>query len=93
MKSFTIKKLENQYELESFNYHIDGFHYPIKKNKTGNLKIKEISRFTENDVVKTRLIISENGKDTEIILENEDGKYYSLYINDILPYSFELNMI
>ena len=42
MKSFTIKKLENQYELESFNYHIDGFHYPIKKNKTGNLKIKEI---------------------------------------------------
>ncbi len=38
-----------------------------------DLKIKEISRFTENDVVKTRLIISENGKDTEIILEG-DGK-------------------
>ena len=33
------------------------------------------------------------GYNTEIILENEDGKYYSLYINDILPYSFELNMI
>ncbi len=39
-----------------------------------DLKIKEISRFTENDVVKTRLIISENGKDTEIILEG-DGKF------------------
>lgn len=38
-----------------------------------DLKIKEISRITENDVVKTRLIISENGKDTEIILEG-DGK-------------------
>ncbi len=38
-----------------------------------DLKIKEISRFTENDVEKTRLIISENGKDTEIILEG-DGK-------------------
>ncbi len=36
-----------------------------------DLKIKEISRFTENDVVKTRLIISENGKDTEIILEGK----------------------
>ncbi len=38
-----------------------------------DLKIKEISRFTENDVVKTRLVISENGKDTEIILEG-NGK-------------------
>ena len=38
-----------------------------------DLKIKEISRITENDVVKTRLIIYENGKDTEIILEG-DGK-------------------
>ena len=38
-----------------------------------NLKIKEISRFTENDVEKTRLVICENGKDTEIILEG-DGK-------------------
>ncbi len=38
-----------------------------------DLKIKEISRFTENDVVKTRLVISDNGKDTEIILEG-NGK-------------------
>ena len=38
-----------------------------------DLKIKEISRFTENNIVKTRLIISENGKDTEIILEG-NGK-------------------
>lgn len=34
-----------------------------------DLKIKEISRFVENNIEKTRLIISENGKDTEIILE------------------------
>lgn len=34
-----------------------------------NLKIKEISRFVENEVQKTRLIINENGVDTEIILE------------------------
>ena len=32
------------------------------------LKIKEISRFVEGNEEKTRLIISENGKDTEIIL-------------------------
>ena len=31
------------------------------------LKIKEISRFVEGNEEKTRLIISENGKDTEII--------------------------
>ena len=37
------------------------------------LKIKEISTFIENDTRKTRIIISENGKDTEIVL-NGDGK-------------------
>lgn len=37
------------------------------------IKIKEISTFMENSVRKTRLIISECGKDTEIILEG-DGK-------------------
>jgi len=34
-----------------------------------DLKIKEISRFIENDVIMTKLVISENGKDTEIILQ------------------------
>lgn len=38
-----------------------------------DLSIKEISRFTENNIEKTRLIICENGKDTEIILEG-NGK-------------------
>ncbi len=38
-----------------------------------DLKIKEISRFVENDVEMTKLIISENGKDTEIILQG-NGK-------------------
>lgn len=38
-----------------------------------DLKVKEITSFVENNVQKTRLIISENGKDTEIILEG-DGK-------------------
>lgn len=38
-----------------------------------DLSIKEISRFTENNIQKTRLVISENGKDTEIILEG-NGK-------------------
>lgn len=37
------------------------------------LKIKEITRFTENNEQKTRLVINENGKDTEIILTG-DGK-------------------
>ncbi len=37
------------------------------------LKIKEISRFMENNIEKTRLVISENGKDTEIILQG-NGK-------------------
>lgn len=38
-----------------------------------NLKIKEVSRFTENNVLKTKLVVSENGKDTEIIFTG-DGK-------------------
>lgn len=38
-----------------------------------SLKIKEVSRFIEGSVQKTRLIISENGKDTEIIFTG-DGK-------------------
>lgn len=42
MKCFTIKKLDNVYELENFDYNIQGFHYPIKKNKSGSLKIKEL---------------------------------------------------
>ena len=33
-----------------------------------DLKIKEVSRFVEDNIEKTRLIISENGRDTEIIL-------------------------
>ena len=38
-----------------------------------DIKIKEISRFTEDKIEKTRLIITENGKDTEIILSG-NGK-------------------
>lgn len=38
-----------------------------------DLKIKEISRFTEDNIEKTRLVICENGKDTEIILSG-NGK-------------------
>lgn len=33
-----------------------------------DLKIKEVTRFVEDNVEKTRLVISQNGKDTEIIL-------------------------
>ena len=33
-----------------------------------DLKVKEISRFVEDNVEKTKLVLSENGKDTEIIL-------------------------
>lgn len=36
-----------------------------------DLKIKEISRFVEDNIQKTKIIISENGKDTEIILTGE----------------------
>ncbi|MBQ3819174.1 hypothetical protein II810_01880 [bacterium] len=32
-----------------------------------DLKIKEISRFVEDNIEKTKLVIEENGKDTEII--------------------------
>ncbi len=34
-----------------------------------DFKIKEISRFTENDTEKTRIIICENGSEKEIILQ------------------------
>ena len=40
--SFKIKKMENTYELEEFVYDIQGFRYPIKKNRSGNLKIKSL---------------------------------------------------
>lgn len=33
-----------------------------------DLKIKEVTRFVEDNVEKTRLVISQDGKDTEIIL-------------------------
>lgn len=33
-----------------------------------DLKIKEVTRFVEDNVQKTRLVISQDGKDTEIIL-------------------------
>ena len=33
-----------------------------------DLKIKEVSRFVEDNIEKTKLVICENGKDTEIIL-------------------------
>lgn len=38
-----------------------------------DLKVKEISRFMENNIQKTRLVILQNGKETEIILEG-NGK-------------------
>ena len=38
-----------------------------------DLKIKEISRFVEDNMEKTKLVITENGKDTEIILSG-NGK-------------------
>ena len=38
-----------------------------------DLKVKEISNFIENNTRKIRLVISENGRDTEIILEG-NGK-------------------
>ncbi len=34
-----------------------------------DLKVKEITSFIENDVRKTRIIISENDREKEIILE------------------------
>lgn len=38
-----------------------------------DLKIKEITNFVENNIKKTRLVMLENGKETEIILTG-DGK-------------------
>lgn len=37
------------------------------------LKIKEVSQFIEKDVQKTKLVINENNKDTEIIFSG-NGK-------------------
>ncbi len=42
MKSFAIKKLNDKYEFESFNYDIQGLSYPIKKGKQENLKITNL---------------------------------------------------
>lgn len=35
----------------------------------------------------------EKGQNIEIIVEDEDSKYSSYNINDILPYAFNLNMV
>lgn len=42
MKSYCLKKLNSNYELESFDYNIKGLQYPIKSNKRSVLKIKEV---------------------------------------------------
>ena len=42
MKSYCLKKLNSNYELESFDYNIKGFHYRIKSNRDSFLKIKEV---------------------------------------------------
>ena len=39
---FTIKRIEETYELISFNYPVKGFSYPLKKNKNNTWKIKEL---------------------------------------------------
>lgn len=39
---FTIKRLEETYELISFNYPVKGFSYPLKKNRNNTWKIKEL---------------------------------------------------
>lgn len=36
-----------------------------------DLKVKEIVSFKENDIRKTKLIISDSKKDTEIVLEGK----------------------
>lgn len=67
MKSFTIKKIDNVYELENFDYNIKGFHYPIKKNKTGTLKIKEL--IIVNPDITTSLICYNFNKRYQRIVE------------------------
>lgn len=42
MKSYCLKKLNSNCELESFDYNIKGFHYQIKANRGSFLKIKEV---------------------------------------------------
>ncbi len=65
MKGFTIKKMESNYELINFDYHIKGFCYPIKKNKTEKLKIKD-------------LVIVSPDITTGLIYHNFNKKYQSI---------------
>lgn len=46
-----------------------------------DLKIKEISRFVEDNIEKTKLVISENGKDTEIILAGNGQLKVAVFAN------------
>lgn len=76
MKSFAIKKLEGNYELETFNYNIKGFCYPIKKNKAGNLKIKELI-IVNPDIISSLICYNFNKKYQKIIeclFNNSDFK-------------------
>ena len=70
MKSFTIKRLESKYELESFDYNIKGFCYPIKKNK----KIKELI-IVNPDIISSLIRYNFNKKYKKIVeclLANSD---------------------
>ncbi len=72
--SFTIKRLESDYELENFDYHIKGFHYPIKKNKRGTLKIKELI-IVNPDIISNLICHNFNKKYQKIVeclLNNSD---------------------
>ena len=70
MRSFTIKRLESKYELESFDYNIKGLHYPIKKNK----KIKELI-IVNPDIISSLICHNFNKKYQKIVeclLANSD---------------------
>lgn len=74
MKSFVIKKLDDVYELENFDYNIKGFHYPIKKNKSGKLKIKELI-IVNPDMISSLICHNFNKKYQKIVewlLNNSD---------------------
>ena len=66
MKGFRVKKLNGVYELEQFDYHIKGFHYPIKKNKPGSLKIKELV-IVSPDIITTLISHNFNKKYEHVI--------------------------
>ena len=66
MKCFTIKKLNSSCELKDFDYDIKGLNYPVKKGKSGALKISKLT-IVSPDITTSLICYNFNKKYQKIV--------------------------